>query len=302
MYKLPGILKTFALSWVLFLPLSHSAQPDHVKFDLTFDDYKIPHADFIIDGYSTKFSIDTGSALGFHLKENEMKQIKDLKKSREYRSTDASGRIQKNSEYIAKTINLNGLILSDVIVAPFKSWGMVFSGEGELPDSPVIGLDAFKNRIITLDYHAQSMTIANNATYSGLLKNFGEYDFNLTRDGLMFEVEQSDIKYHFILDTGATTSVIWKERLKKHRAGKCLVVDPDMDNIIDDKGCEATEMTLISKQGQEIKFGAFIAPGNFKHMDRIDGLLGNNLIKKRVLIIDFQNKKLFISKDEQKET
>lgn len=295
MHTLPNILKTLAMSWVLFLPLSHSAQPDYVKLDLNFDDYKIPRAEFIIDGYSTTASIDTGSALGFHLKEDEMKHIKNIKKSRDYRSTDGSGRIQTNSEYIAKNLNLNGLMLSDVIVTPFKPWGMLFSGEGELPDSSVIGLDAFKNKIITLDYRDKSMTIANNASYAGLLKNFGEYDFNLTHDGLMFEVEQSDIKYHFMLDTGATTSVIWKERLKKHHAGKCLVVDPDMDNIIDDEDCEATEMTLISKQGQETKFGAFIAPGSFKHMDKIDGMIGNNLIKKRVIILDFLNKKIFIS-------
>lgn len=302
MHALPAILKALMMSLILFLPSSYSALPDHVKFDLNFDDYKIPHADFIIDGYSTKFSIDTGSALGFHLKEDEMKHIKNLKKTREYRSTDASGRIQKNSEYIAKTINLNGLMLSDVIVTPFKPWGMVLSGGGELPDSSVIGLDAFKNKIITLDYRAKSMTIANNASYAGLLKKFGEYDFNLTRDGLMFEVEQPDIKYHFMLDTGATTSFIWKERLKKHDEDTCLVVDHDMDNIIDDEDCKATEMTLMSKQGQEIKFGAVITSGNFKHLDKIDGFIGNNLIKKRVLIIDFQNKKFFISKDEQKET
>ncbi|QUG74972.1 hypothetical protein GKQ23_08210 [Erwinia sp. E602] len=286
-----GILKT-TLTLLSFSCCANGA--NSINLDLTFDEYKTPHAVFLINGHDVDAMIDTGSTLGFHLKESEMKNLKGLKRIKDYLSTDGSGRIQKNTQYLAKRINLSGLIFDDVMITPFKPWGLMVSGKGALPKSSVIGLGAFKEKIITLDYASKSLIISKNIKLDELKESYKEYSFNLTSDGLLFEVKHAGNTYHMILDTGATVSVIWEERLKDYQLVSCLTVDPEMNN----NDCTATQLTISSKKGSSIMFGAVIVSGDFKHMDKIDGLIGNNLLKNRSIIIDFKNKKVFINEKE----
>lgn len=263
-----------------------------ITLKLSFDKYATPHATFLINGYPIYAMIDTGSSFGFHLQESQLKKIKGLKKERTYRSTDGKGKIQENIEYLADSLDVNGIKLVNITVTPFKKWGLMISGEGELPESPVVGLGAFKNKQILLDYISNSLTISNNVDYNSLVKdNFKEFYFQMSADGLVLDVEQSGHTYHLILDTGATVSMVWSERLKSHKFASCLLVDPEMDN----KGCEATLFEIKSKDGNSAQFGAVVVPGDFKHMGNVDGLIGNNFLKERKVFIDFKSNKVFIS-------
>jgi hypothetical protein len=263
-----------------------------ITLKLSFDKYSTPHATFLINGYPIYAMIDTGSSFGFHLQESQLKKIKGLKKERTYRSIDGKGKIQENIEYLADSLDLNGIKLVNITVTPFKQWGLMISGEGELPESPVAGLGAFKNKQILLDYMSNSLTISDNVDYNSLIKdNFKEFSFQMSADGLVLDVEQSGHKYHLILDTGATVSMVWSERLKSRESASCLLVDPEMDN----KGCEATLFEIKSKDGNSEQFGAVVVAGDFKHMGNIDGLIGNNFLKERRIFIDFKSNKVFIS-------
>lgn len=268
-----------------------------VTLKLSFDKYSTPHATFLINGHPVYAMIDTGSSFGFHLQESQLKRIKGLKKERTYRSTDGKGKTQENIEYLADYLDVNGIKLVNITVTPFKQWGLMISGEGELPESPVAGLGAFKDKQILLDYISNSLTISDDVDYNSLIKdNFKELSFQMSTDGLVLDVEQSGYKYHLILDTGSTVSMIWSERLKSREPASCLMVDPEMDN----KGCEATLFEIKSKDGNPEQFGAVIVAGDFKHMGNIDGLIGNNFLKERKIFIDFKNKKVFISNAHRK--
>ncbi|WP_048697162.1 hypothetical protein [Erwinia piriflorinigrans] len=281
-----------------FFSISTSAYMNTpVTLKLSFDQYATPHATFVIDGQPVYAMLDTGSSFGFHLHESQLKKIKGLKKERVYRSTDAAGKIQQNIEYLADTLDMNGIKLKNITITPLKKWGMVISGKGNLPDNPVVGIGAFKDKQILLDYISHSLTIAENIHDASLTTGgFKEIPFQMSADGIIFNVEQSGFKYNLILDTGATTSMVWSERLKQHDVVSCLLVNPEMDN----KGCEATMLTIKSGNGTSEPFAAVIVAGDFKHMGSIDGLIGNSFLAGRKIVIDFKNSKVLISDARQK--
>lgn len=269
-----------------------------VTLKLNFDRYSTPHATFVINGYPVYAMIDTGSSFGFHLQESQLKKIKGLKKERTYRSIDGKGEVQNNIEYLADSLDVNGIKLTNITVTPFKKWGLMISGEGELPESPVAGLGAFKDKQILLDYMSNSLIISDGINHNSLIKDsFKEFPFQMSPDGLVFDVEQSGHKYHLILDTGATVSIVWSERLKSRKLETCLLVDPEMDN----KGCEATLFEMKSKDDNIEQFGAVVISGDFKHMGNIDGFIGNNFLKERRMLIDFKSNKVYISNAHRKE-
>ncbi|WP_340617665.1 hypothetical protein [Xenorhabdus entomophaga] len=268
-----------------------------VTLKLSFDKYSVPHTTFIIDGQPIYAMVDTGSVIGFHLYGSQINKIKGLKKESTYHSTDLTGKNQENITYLADSLDINHIKLENVTVTPFKQWGFVISDKGKLPDVPVAGLGAFKDKRIMLDYSSNLLTITDNPNdKTKVPKNFKAFPFHISPDGMIFDVEQSGHKYRMILDTGATVSMIWRERLKSYTPASCLVVHPEMDN----KECEATMLTVKSITGEPVHFGAVIVDGHFQHMGEVDGLIGNNFLKNRKIIIDFRNKKVFVSDEHRK--
>ncbi|CAM3712878.1 hypothetical protein [Xenorhabdus thuongxuanensis] len=270
-----------------------------VTLKLNFDEYFVPYTTFIIDGQPVYAMVDTGSSMGFHLYESQINKIKGLKKESTYHSTDLTGKVQENIKYLAHSLDINNMRFKDVIVTPFKQWGLLVYNKGKLPNTPVVGLGAFKGKQITLDYISNTLTIADSLTdkKKNTPKGFTEFPFQISSEGMAFDVEQSGHKYRVILDTGATVSIIWRERLKSYIPISCLSVNPEMDN----KGCEATMLTMKSTTGKPEQFSAVIVDGHFQHMGKIDGIIGNSFLRNRKIIIDFKNKKVFVSNEHRKE-
>ncbi|WP_340620031.1 hypothetical protein [Xenorhabdus siamensis] len=269
-----------------------------VILKLNFDKYSVPYTTFMIDGQPVYAMVDTGSSMDFYLYEDQINKIKGLKKENTYHSTDLTGKVQENIKYLVNSLDVNNMKFKNVIVTPFKQWGLLVYHKGKLPDTPVVGLGAFKDKQITLDYISNSLIIADSLTGNRKTpKGFTELPFQMSADGMVFDAEQSGHKYHMILDTGATVSMIWRERLKSYRPISCLTAHPEMDN----KGCEATTLTIKSITGKPEHFGAVIVDGHFQHMGKVDGLIGNSFLRNKKIIIDFKNKKVFLSDEHRKE-
>lgn len=303
MKKKSNWLSRISLSALTIFSMYVSADTgEHVKLEINFDKYYLPYVTFIVNGHPVYALVDTGSSFGLHLQESQLKKINGLKKERVYRSIDANGKVQNNIEYLADTLYVNGVKLENVTITPFKEWGLMRSGEGDLAENgpvegPVAGLGLFKNKTILLDYVSNSLTISDEIDNISLTKDgFKEYFFQMSPDGLVFYVEQSGKKYHLLLDTGSNLSVVWSERMKSHKIISCLLVDPDMNN----KECEATPLEIKSREGHSERFIAVVVAGNFKHMGEVDGMIGNNFLKNRKVLIDFVNHKVFISNVKEK--
>ncbi|MBD2784080.1 hypothetical protein ID858_04655 [Xenorhabdus sp. DI] len=293
----------YCLTRLLFFILAIFSEPsvasveNSVTLKLSFDKYSVPYTTFIIDGQPIYAMVDTGSAMGFHLYDSQINKIKRLKKESTYSSTDLAGKNQENIKYLADSLDVNHIKLKNVTIAPFKQWGLIISNQGKLPDVPVAGLGVFKDKRITLDYVSNLLTITDSFIGDTKTpKGFTALPFHISPDGLVFDVGQSGHKYRMILDTGATVSMIWRERLKSCAPASCLVVHPEMDN----KGCEATMLTVKSIAGKPERFGAVIVDGHFQHMGEVDGLIGNSFLRNRKIIIDFKNKKVFVSDEHRK--
>ncbi len=268
-----------------------------VKLKLSFDQYATPHTTFLINGDPVYAMIDTGSMFGFHLREEQLNKIKGLKKERTYRSTDGKGKVQENTEYRVDSLDVNGMKLKNVRLTPFKKWGLMVFGQGELPNNPVAGLDAFKNKQVLFDYADNLLVISDDINVSSYINDaVAEFPLQMSADGIVFDVVLAGKTYRLILDTGATVSVLWQERIKSFTPASCLLVDPQMDN----EGCVATRLAITSGNGKSETFGAVVVAGDFKHMGSIDGLLGNNFLRHRKMLIDFKNQKVFISNEYRK--
>lgn len=286
------LVKTSYIALSLFSFSAVAANAFTLPFDV--DQYHIPYATFVLNGTPTYAQIDTGSSQGFHLEESQLKELAGAKKGRIYQSTDAAGKNQTNQEYLLDTLTMNGLTLNNVTLTPYKPWGIMLEDDiGNIPPGPVVGLGAFNDKTVLLDYAAKSLSVYDDVSAESLIsKDVKSYPFQFSPgEGLTLIAEQAGHKYRLILDTGAATSVIWQERLKSSQPVSCLLIDPNMDN----QNCEATLLTVKPKDGRPVQFGAVVLPGSFKQMESIDGLLGYNFLQNRKLFIDFKNKKLFIS-------
>ncbi|BET98338.1 hypothetical protein [Xenorhabdus taiwanensis] len=153
-----------------------------VTLKLNFNEYSVPYTTFIIDGQPLYAMVDTGSSMGFHLYESQINKIKGLKKESTYHSTDLTGKVQGNIKYLAHSLDVNNMSFKDVIVTPFRQWGLLVDNKGELPDKPVVGLGAFKDKQITLDYISNTLTIADSliGKKNKVPKGFTEFPFQIS--------------------------------------------------------------------------------------------------------------------------
>lgn len=282
----------FIINLLSFFSIAEITREATLPIDI--EQYGIPYTTFVINGDAIYAQLDTGSSMGFHLEEWQLQKLGEIKKTYAYKSTDIVGKEQENIAYEIDSLNMNGLTLKNVTVVAYKPWGLLVPGaESRMPPGPVVGLGAFKDKQLLVDYAAKKITIYQNMNVASVISNnFTEFPFKLSdTSGLYVEAEHAGHKYHLIIDTGAAQSSLWKERLHDNKSVSCQLVDPKIDY----DGCEAVQLTIRPKKGNPIQFAAIAFPGNYKHMEDIDGLLGNNFIKHRKLFIDFKNKKLFIS-------
>lgn len=282
-----------ALIFSVLINASHAGmRADPVDIKLTFDEFLLPNAHILINDKPMVLSVDTGSSFAFHLTLDQIEALGAKKTTNTHRTIDAAGNLQENTLYSAENISLNGIALRSATIVPLQQWGLMMSGVGEPPIAPVIGLGAFANKVLVLDYKNKLMSIAN-AMSDALLagERFTDYPFILAPEGLIFNVEHAGSAYKLVLDSGASVSGVWEERLNAPLREDCAIVDPELEI----EGCKAVRLSAISSNGTRDAFTAITLPGRFDHMEHVDGLLGNNFLKTRKVIVDFANERLWVS-------
>jgi len=263
----------------------------HMPFQL--DDTSLPVTQVDIDGKRQTFSIDTGSSIALHLSKDVMAQLSGLIIDPEKeRTTDLTGKIFLNDRFHIPQLSINGMLFKDVKGVSLTPWGMVLIPNGHIPTSMVIGLDLFKGKAVLIDYKGQNLSVADDVQALNVNVSDGwlALPLQLTQEGIVVNVSQRLQRYNMVLDTGASVSVFWKDRLKSSFTRlSCQTVMLEMDN----KGCEATEFKLDGLGTENIKLNAVLLDGAFEHMET-DGLIGNNFFKNFVVLIDFPGQRLLI--------
>ncbi|CNG63412.1 Uncharacterised protein [Yersinia enterocolitica] len=158
----------------------------------------------------------------------------------------------------------------------------------------MIGLNLFKGKAVLINYQKKRVSVADNTQALGINMADGwiSLPLRLTPEGVEIKVVKNYKEYNMLLDTGATVSIFFKERLKSPFVNlSCQAVMKEMDH----EGCEASDFLLNEIGATEIGFNAVLLDGAFNQMDT-DGLIGNNFLNEFALVIDFPGQKIHIKK------
>ncbi|WP_434524897.1 aspartyl protease family protein [Photorhabdus asymbiotica] len=266
----------------------------HINFQ--FDEFALPIANLEIDGKTQDLMIDTGSTIGLHLSKNLMSKISGLViEPEKARSTDLTGKIFLNDKFNIPQLSINGMMFKNVTGVSLTPWGMKLIGDNNLPSSMVMGLDLFKGKVVLIDYKSRKLSVSDHLQELGVNVDKGwiKLPLRLTKEGIAVKVSQNFKSYNMVLDTGASVSMFWKERLKSPPVNiSCQAVVKEMDN----EGCVASTFQLDEMGVEGIKLNSVLVDGGFNQLDT-DGLIGNNFFNKYAVLIDFPGKRLFIKEN-----
>ncbi len=278
-------------SFIFFLMfLNPFCATSAMEIPLTFDKSHLPISNIIINGVRGDFMLDTGSLTPFHFSKEFIAKTPGVKLTGEKeRSMDLSGSIYTNDKFLIDKAIINGMPFNYVEGVSLTPWGLVLEN-GEKPDSMVMGLRLFKDKVILLDYEKKKLSIVENISQLRTdLSQWISLPLVVNEEGVTIEIKNGNEKYKMNLDTGATFSLFWKERMKtNYDAISCKEVMSSLDQ----NDCNAMKM-LVNEPENKLVINAVLVDGDFKHMN-VDGVIGNNFIRNHKILIDFPNHKLFI--------
>ncbi|WP_374700769.1 pepsin/retropepsin-like aspartic protease family protein [Yersinia aleksiciae] len=267
----------------------------HMPFE--WDEASIPLVNVDINGMRQAFSIDTGSGTALHLTNEFMSQLPGLVlDSGKHRTIDLAGKVSFNDKFHIPLLLINGMTFKDVKGVSFAPWGLNITPDSTIPESMVIGLSLFKEKALLIDYKSQRLSVADSALALGINMADGwlSLPLRLTQEGIEIKVTHDEKQYNMVLDTGATISVFWRERLKSPVTDipcGAVLAEVRIDGDIDD--CVASAFQLGEMGTEGIKLNAILLDGAFKQMDA-DGLIGNNFLAKFAVVIDFPAQRLLV--------
>lgn len=156
---------------------------------------------------------------------------------------------------------------------------------------------------VALIFHSCSFYKTPQLIKKGEVKNTDyvqEMEFNYSNDLIFIEVVINEKKYNFVFDTGAESSVIGKhivDEIEYKLVTSAKVNDTDRLEFI-----EIPKISIASVDFENT--GAIIA--DIAHFDEffgcksIDGIIGNNLMRKAAWQIDYKNQKITIADNAKK--
>lgn len=256
--------------------------------DIDLSNY-MPVINGIVENRQVSLIFDSGASAPLILKNCIIEKSKNIKRTGKYsRSIDAKGEIQKSPEIIIPNINLNGLVLTNIRGYIYKPWGLEIkdnSGkkEGLVPASfqekkdGVIGIGLFYNRKVIIDYPAKKIIIfqEKNLPKPYASKHWIKSKIDIGSQGLTVAGRIGNKTATFLIDTGATTSILKKNFVRKNnsraqRAVKTVAFD----------AFQIDKLSFYLHDFQEPK---------------VDGILGYNFFQNHIVCLDLVHKEIYFA-------
>ncbi|PHM60114.1 aspartyl protease family protein [Xenorhabdus ishibashii] len=270
------------------------AAEEVIHIDFQFDKFSLPVANLEIDGKKQKLMLDTGASQALHLTKEFMSEISGLVIGPEkVRSTDITGKVFFNDKFHIPQLSINGMIFKDITGVSLTPWGVTLLGqEKKLPTSMVMGLNLFKDKVVLIDYKNQQLSVSDHlpALDVNVADGWSELPLRLTREGIVVKVSQNAKSYNMILDTGASASIFWQQRLQ---SPPIILPCGALRKELSKEECVVSTFQLDEKDAKKIKLNSLLVDGDFNHLNA-DGLIGNNFFNQYAILIDFPGKRLFI--------
>lgn len=286
-------MKGLLLNGILILTLASLPLAKAVMtLPFKLDESALPIVKVNINGQAGEFMVDSGSQSAFHFTQTYMRHIPNLKRLKEKaRSTDLTGKVFLNDKFMFHHVYVNGMSFENVEGVSLTPWGLTLLPDGQRPEHMVIGLGLFQKKVLMMDYPRQTFTVANQLSELNIINDeWLSLPLTISDEGIIIDATHDNDNYKMMLDTGATLSLLWKERIKKAtHTIDCQRIMAEMKN----DNCEATQVHIKDTTPGKFNVNVLVLEGSFQHM-KADGLLGTNFLQNHTVLIDFPNNQLMI--------
>ncbi|AGT11014.1 aspartyl protease family protein [Paracoccus aminophilus] len=262
---------------------------------ITFDEYTIPSVSLEIEGEPSALTLDTGSGEGLHLRREVLDRLESVRFTGEMqRSSDMAGKVQENARFVIDELAVQGLTFREIRGVELAPWGITVQEDGQLPETPVLGLGFFEGQRVLIDYPSKELTVFDPSSDFLPNKETGwiEVPFRHSGEGLLLKAEIAGQASDMVLDTGATISFAVADRIASTaEAVPCKSIYASLEQ----EGCRLIPVKTAFG-GQSASFHAFIIEddSNFEAA----GLLGGDFLNQHEVFMDFAGKRMFIRPDQ----
>jgi hypothetical protein len=175
------------------------------RFALSFDEKGIPMMELPLGGEGGLVYLDTGST-GVHILEAAVDGIEGLLwTGRQTRSSGLDGKMNVNKELLIPLMRVQGLEFREIKGETLTPWGI--GGWNRL--LPVVGLDVLLQKDVVIDYPRSEIVLRDlDDPASPAFAPTMTFSYDRWHEGFMVPVSAGARAYAFVLDTGASHSLL----------------------------------------------------------------------------------------------
>lgn len=276
----------------LFTSISVASNPADLGW-LRYDERGLPLIDVQILNRIHTLIIDTGSGEGIHLYEHNLEKLvadSSLKITQQIprQLIDVSGSVNTVSAWKINRLLIANTSFDNVEAVSFKPWGLCIGGER--PVNEVMGLGLFHDRRVMMDFKKNRLQILEFLPAD--IGNWSAYPVEKTASGLRIIASINNTLLHLIIDTGASHSLLFSDRLPTSTLfSGCRVIEPEASNL----DCRVTKITFSDNNNRLRDDLAIVTNGYTPQELDFDGLVGMKFMRGRKVIIDMPKSMLYIS-------
>lgn len=270
------------------LPLVISVHANAESFRIRYQD-ELPTIDAWIGNRLHSLMVDTGSSNGLHLYISNILNNSgiDIQEVKPLVATDLSGKVYKNRQWESSSIFLSSVQLNKINIVEFEPWGWGSDGDISNPESEVIGLGSFSDKIVSINFLKNTLIFNDKIP----VKTKRSLPFELSSSGILINVVINNKILKFVVDTGATESIVFYESLPVDASYHgCNYIDPNAGRL----ECNVVSARFIENSKETENIYAVAINSNYADGFGFDGLLGLGFLKKHNITLDMKNKIMYI--------
>lgn len=259
-----------------------------------YDERGLPLIDVWIDKRLHTLMLDTGSGEGMHLYQHELDKLLanpslSATEKTPRRLMDVAGGENKVSAWNISRLFVSNIPFDNVETVSFKPWGLSIGGD--VPVNEVMGLGLFRQRRVLMDFKNDRLQIL--ADLPADIKKWSSYPVEPSASGLRVTASAGDAPLHLIVDTAASHSLLFSDRLPSGLLfSGCRDIEPEASNL----DCRVTKIAVTDREGKTRDDLAVVTSGETPQELDFDGLLGMRFMRGHQVIIDMPGRLLYISR------
>ncbi|SMG12989.1 aspartyl protease family protein [Cedecea sp. NFIX57] len=260
---------------------------------LRYDERGLPLADVRINNRFHTLMLDTGSGEGLHLYKHNLYTLianigLKITQKAPRRMIDVSGGESTSPSWNIHELTISDVQFDDVEAVELKPWG--FNLGGDVPTNEVMGLGVFHDRRVLIDFKNHRLQMLDSLPSE--VNKWSSYPIKQTESGLRVTAFAGITPLHLIVDTGASHSLLFSDRLPANTLfSGCKTLEPEASNL----DCRVAELSITDNEGKTSNNLAIVSSSPTPQEIDFDGLLGMNFMRERQVILDMIEGRLYIN-------